>query len=87
MMRNLDQERDRRSDVIPTFVLLIGLLGSLAFSILTPPFQVPDEQQHFYRAYQLSTLDLTGTRMDKRLGAILPSALPETVSMSICFSS
>jgi hypothetical protein len=33
---------------------LLGLLGALPLVVLTPPFQVPDESQHFLRGYQLS---------------------------------
>ncbi len=36
----------------------VGLLFGLAFVVVTPLMQVPDEVEHFYRSYQLSTLDL-----------------------------
>lgn len=49
----------------------------LALSILTPPFQVPDEQQHFFRAYQISVLGLVGTVENGKAGAVLPSSLIE----------
>ncbi|WP_071516633.1 DUF2142 domain-containing protein [Geitlerinema sp. PCC 9228] len=35
------------------FLWIGGVFGALLV-LLTPPFQVPDEYQHFYRAYQLS---------------------------------
>lgn len=57
--------------------LMLGLIGVLPLVFLTPPFQVPDEQQHFYRAYQLSELDLRGVVRDGAAGAVLPSSLPE----------
>ena len=38
-----------------TFLLCGGLLG-LVLLLLVPPFQVPDEPQHFYRAFQTSEL-------------------------------
>ncbi|WP_158930665.1 DUF2142 domain-containing protein [Acidisphaera sp. S103] len=56
---------------------MLGLIGVLPLVFLTPPFQVPDEQQHFYRAYQLSELDLRGVVRDGAAGAVLPSSLPE----------
>lgn len=34
--------------------LWIGAIVGVCLVLLTPPFQVPDEYQHFYRAYQLS---------------------------------
>ncbi len=46
---------------------------------LTPPFQVPDEQQHFYRAYQIGELRLVGTVGEGGGGAVLPSSLPDLV--------
>jgi uncharacterized membrane protein len=54
---------------------LLGLLGVLPMTILTPPFQVPDEQEHFHRAYQLSELQIIGSVRDGVAGGILPSSL------------
>jgi uncharacterized membrane protein len=56
---------------------LLGLLGVVPMVVLTPPFQVPDEPQHFYRAYQLSELRMRGIVRDGAAGAILPSSLIE----------
>ena len=56
---------------------LLGLIGALSMIILTPPFQVPDEQEHFHRAYQLSELQLRGVVQDGAAGGILPSSLVE----------
>ena len=42
---------------------LLGLVGAISMIVLTPPFQVPDEQEHFHRAYQLSELQLRGTML------------------------
>src|SRR6185503_12020762 len=42
-----------------------------------PPLQVPDEQQHFYRAYQLSELRIRGVVNGAAAGAVLPSSLAE----------
>lgn len=36
------------------FFLLAGLLFGAVFAAVTPPFQVPDEPSHFYRAYAVS---------------------------------
>ncbi|MFI4983210.1 MAG: DUF2142 domain-containing protein, partial [Nevskiales bacterium] len=62
---------------VAVLYLVLGLLGVLPLVLLTPPFQVPDEQQHFYRAYQLSELGLRGVVQGGSAGAILPSSLPE----------
>lgn len=70
-----------------TAFLLLGLTCGLAFVFVTPPFQVPDEPQHFYRAYQISELRLfdlvrltsgtaawSGTLLPKSLAALVDSS-------------
>ena len=59
--------------------LLVGLLGTLPLVILTPPFQVPDEAQHFERAYQISEGGLRAEVHDGVAGAELPASLPALV--------
>jgi hypothetical protein len=61
----------------PLVCFVLGLLGVVPLVVLTPPFQVPDEPQHFYRAYQLSELQLSGVVRDGAAGAMLPSSLIE----------
>jgi uncharacterized membrane protein len=56
---------------------LLGLLGVVPLVILTPPFHVPDEPQHFYRAYQLSELRVRSEIQNGAAGAILPASLME----------
>ncbi len=57
------------------FLTLILLFGT-AYLFLVPPFQVPDETSHFFRAYHLSEGQLMGTTTaDRRLGAELPAGL------------
>lgn len=56
---------------------VLGLLGVLPMVVLTPPFQVPDEQEHFHRAYQLSELRMLGIVRDGAAGGMLPSSLIE----------
>jgi uncharacterized membrane protein len=59
------------------FFLLAGLLSGLVFLIVTPPFQVPDEPVHFYRAYALSEGEPWAARGAGGLGAVLPARLAE----------
>ncbi len=40
--------------------LFLALSFGLLFVFLTPPFQVPDEDSHFYRAYDVSLGHITG---------------------------
>jgi len=58
---------------------LLGLLGALPLVALTPPFQVPDESQHFLRAYQLSELRMRAIVQDGETKAMLPSSLIELI--------
>lgn len=63
--------------------LILGALGSLPLVILTPPFQVPDEVQHFYRAYQLSEFHLLAEVQNGRAGGTLPVSLAQFVKASV----
>jgi uncharacterized membrane protein len=58
-------------------------LGGVSLALLifvTPPFQVPDEQQHFYRSYHLSTGRLTAEPKAGVDGAEIPRSLVELSS-------
>jgi uncharacterized membrane protein len=46
--------------------------------VITPPFQVPDEGAHFFRAYQTSTGNLKLENRGGLIGAELPRSLLET---------
>lgn len=59
------------------FFLIAGLLSGLAFAVVTPPFQVPDEPTHFYRAYALSEGEPWAQGEGEELGAALPASLEE----------
>ena len=55
--------------------LILGLLGGLLFAFLTPPFQVPDEQTHLFRAYQIAEGGLIAQRVNGKSGGMLPRSL------------
>ena len=58
-----------------SFCLVALLFGSL-FVFIVPPFQVADEFNHFYRAWQVSDGIFVGVRTaDNRLGGDLPVAV------------
>jgi len=59
------------------FVCFASLFG-LIFLILTPPFQVPDEINHFYKAYQVSEGKLLSVKHDDRVGGYIPTSLVKT---------
>jgi len=52
--------------------LVIALLFGLAFLIITPPFQVPDEPAHFFRAIQISDFSLIGKKDKTVSGGYIP---------------
>lgn len=55
--------------------LVLGLAAVFPMALLTPPFQVPDEAQHFSRAYELSEFSLWGINQHAQAGALLPSSI------------
>lgn len=65
------------------FYLWVGGLSLVLMAVLTPPFQVPDEPQHFYRSYQLSRLELRPDIQEGKAGALLPSSLSNFVQTQL----
>lgn len=57
------------------FFALCATVFGLIFLFLTPPFQTPDEINHFYRAYQISEGTFLGQKQDNRVGGDLPISL------------
>jgi len=55
--------------------LIISLFFGILILFTTPPFQVPDEFNHFYRAYQISEGKLIGLKQDNRVGGYIPESL------------
>ena len=55
--------------------LVLGLFFGLLFLLVTPPFQVPDEPAHFYRAYQVSRGGLVPQQLGTQVGGNLPRSL------------
>lgn len=57
--------------------LSAALLFGTAFAVLIPPFQSPDEPNHFLRAYQVSEGVFFPEEHDRRLGGVLPVSLAQ----------
>ncbi len=57
-------------------LLIAGGLLYLAYALITPPFQTPDEHQHLFRAWQLAHSQLVGERRGKEAGGMVPVGLP-----------
>jgi len=70
------------------FFLLVGSLFGILFMLFTPPFQVPDEPNHFFRSYQLSEGQLMSVKQDNRVGGVLPVSLEQITNpfMAICWT-
>lgn len=58
---HLDAEQLKARWLAATFVLY-GLIANGLLAISVPPFQVPDEPNHFLRAAQIADGDIIGTR-------------------------
>lgn len=52
-----------------------ALFWGLVMLFLVPPYQVPDEPAHFYRAYQVAQFDFMPKVKNNRLGGELPASL------------
>jgi uncharacterized membrane protein len=64
-------------------VLTLGAIGAVPLILITPPFQVPDENWHFYRAYELSEFQILSEVRNGVSGAVLPDSLPQLVNQSV----
>lgn len=57
----------------------IALVFGLAFALLVPPFQSPDEPAHWKRAYALSEGQWIARQQEQRLGLELPRSLDAVI--------
>lgn len=55
--------------------LTAALIWGIFMAFYVPPFQVPDEPAHFFRAYQISEFHFSPEIKDNRLGGELPISL------------
>ncbi|MFZ4523267.1 MAG: DUF2142 domain-containing protein [Bacteroidales bacterium] len=56
------------------FIVFASFFG-LIILLITPPFQAPDEINHFYRAYQISEGNFMAVKQNNRLGGDIPVSL------------
>ncbi|MCB0534584.1 MAG: DUF2142 domain-containing protein [Saprospiraceae bacterium] len=57
------------------FFQITALSFGLAIIFLIPPFQVPDEADHFERAFHLAEGHFWGEQQDHRLGGVIPESI------------
>lgn len=55
--------------------ILFALIFGLVLVSYTPPFQVPDEANHFFRAYGLSEGNIIADIQEQQAGSMLPTSL------------
>ena len=55
--------------------LIIGIIFGILFLIITPPFQVPDEEAHFYKYYTLSEGIITPEKVGNTTGYYVSESL------------
>ena len=55
--------------------LIIAAVAGLFVAFLNPPFQSPDEEAHFFRAYQLSNGTLIAEKSQNQIGGCLPQCI------------
>ncbi len=60
-----------------TVFLTLALIFGTVFLVITPPFQVPDEPNHFYRAFQVSEGSFEAIKHDQRIGGYLPVSVKQ----------
>ena len=60
-----------------TFFLFFSLLFGSLMLLLNPPFMVPDEPNHFLRAYQISEGTFISVQENQRVGGTLPQSIRE----------
>jgi uncharacterized membrane protein len=61
---------------------LVATVGGLAVLLVLPPFEVPDEPAHFFRAYEVSEGGLVARRYEGRVGAFVPASLVPVVQLA-----
>lgn len=65
------------------FFLAVGAPVALVLCFLTPPFMVPDEPAHFFRAYQIAQGGFLPERITQGVGGILPRSLNDTSTVLV----
>lgn len=81
-MHDAERAKPGWSDPYRLYVLLAPLFY-LAFALLTPPFETPDEHQHLFRAWQLASFELVGERRGVEAGGDLPPGLARAAQLEL----
>jgi len=57
------------------FFIFFAIFFGFFLVFLIPPLQIPDENVHFYRAYEISEFKLVSLREDNAIGDYIPTSL------------
>lgn len=63
------------SRVYALLTIVLGAIGAIPLILLTPPFQVPDEIQHFFRAYEISEFRIHAQAQNGVGGDAIPKSM------------
>ena len=67
---------NRIKSLNPQYVFIIlGLIYGIAFLVLIPPFQVPDEYEHYYKSWDLSSGHLIPEKIGNKAGVSVPESV------------
>lgn len=67
---------NRIKSLNPQYVfILLGLIYGIAFLLLIPPFQVPDEYEHYYKAWDISNGNIIPEKIGNKAGVYLPESV------------
>ena len=67
---------NRIKSLNPQYVFIVlGLIYGIAFLVLIPPFQVPDEYEHFYKSWDLSNGNLVPEKIGNKAGVSVPESV------------
>ncbi len=64
---------NRIKSLNPQYVFIfLGLIYGIAFLVLIPPFQVPDEYEHYYKSWDISNGHLIPEKIGNKAGVSVP---------------
>jgi uncharacterized membrane protein len=67
---------NRIKSLNPQYVFIVlGLIYGIAFLVLIPPFQVPDEYEHYYKSWDLSNGNLIPEKIGNKAGVSVPESV------------
>lgn len=65
-----------RLNVSPQYIFLfLGIIYGTAFLFVIPPFQVPDEYEHYYKAYDISEGNIIPDKLGNKSGIFVPKSV------------